>query len=431
VTPLFLTRLSVLGAVALIAATPYSPDYFFNMAKTRTMVPEKTGFLKRLLKVFPESDTSRTAREHLVALLAGSNRFDEALVEYRNAHPAALSSAEITDFKLLDFLLKTGHFNEVLRQTEASLGSGRFTRDLRLMELRVQAWLAQGEFMQARAEADRWYARYKNDGQPGTLYASDVQSAAFLVRHLRSLERIDGAKGKPLFTASVSDSMNRWSRRQQVPITFFKLIPARSGGQRPERLLAGRYESDRFFQERVDEMNRGFDYLSSGRFSLQYQGQETLYVRSGELDPTVEGGRSITSRVYVHTLPQIYRLAGDGFVVLVDYRERAADQAAYMGDGIVHISAQKLQTLILMHEVLHGLGATHQDWNYLERQGYRFDPDDRGLMTFEDGEIKYLGLEAKNRAILDWPAVAVVRLSDHTQVALNHTDSQATLVSSR
>jgi hypothetical protein len=30
-------------------------------------------------------------------------------------------------------------------------------------------------------------------------------------------------------------------------------------------------------------------------------------------------------------------------------------------------------------------------------------------MTFEQGEIVYLGLEEKNRALLGWPRVAVVR----------------------
>ncbi len=168
-------------------------------------------------------------------------------------------------------------------------------------------------------------------------------------------------------------------------------------------------------KNRSTRLTIGFDYLSGGRFSLNYKGVQTLYVRAGDLDPAASGGSLLTSRVYVHTIPQLYRLAGQSFVVLVDYRESAQDEAAYMGDGILHISANKLQTLVLMHEILHGLGATHQDWNYLERQGYRFDPQDRGLMTFENGELKYFGLEAKNRAILDWPEVAVVRLSGETE----------------
>jgi len=404
--------LTCLSCAVFIAGTPFTPDYLFGLAKTHTLVSDKTGFLKRLLTTFPASDSSRVAREHLVALLVGSNRFDEALLEYRTSHPIAMNATEILDFKLFDYLLKTGHFAEVLRQTETATLSGRFSRDLRVMELRIQAYLAQGEFARARVQAEGWLTYYQKDGQAGSLYEADVKNVSYLIRHLKTLERIDGAQGKPLFTASVTDSLNRWSRRHDVPITFFKLIPARSGGQRPEAMLPGRYEVDRFFKAQVAELNQGFDYLSSGRFSLSYQGQETLYIRSGDLDPSVEGGRILTARVYVHTLPQLYRRAGEGFAVLVDYRERAEDQAAYMGDGIIHISAKKLQSLILMHEILHGLGATHQDWNFLERQGYRFDPEDRGLMTFEDGVIKYLGLEAKNRAVLDWPPVAVVKLTD-------------------
>jgi hypothetical protein len=178
-------------------------------------------------------------------------------------------------------------------------------------------------------------------------------------------------------------------------------------------------------------MNRGFDYLSGGRFSLASQSAQTLYVRAGDVDPENSGGNLLTSRVYAHTLPQLYRLAGKGFAVLVDYRPGAADEAAYMGDGILHVSANKMQTLTLMHEILHGLGATHQDWNYLERQGYKFDPEDRGLMTFDNGELKYFGLEAKNRAVLGWPAVAVVRLSGATEFAVAAAPAETVIASAR
>lgn len=177
----------------------------------------------------------------------------------------------------------------------------------------------------------------------------------------------------------------------------------------PSPLLAGRHDSDRYFEAKVDELNRGFEYLSGGEFSLSYQGVDTLYISEGEMDPESSGGHILTSRVYAHTLPQLYKLAGQAFVVLIDYRYSAEDEAAYMGDGIIHVSASKLQSLVLMHEILHGLGATHQDWNALQAQGFKFDPEDRGLMTFQQGEIVDLGLEEKNRALLGWPQVGVVR----------------------
>ena len=137
------------------------------------------------------------------------------------------------------------------------------------------------------------------------------------------------------------------------------------------------------------------------------------------MDPISLGGHLLTSRVYVHTIPELYRLAGKAFVVLVDYRAQADDEAAYMGDGIIHISAGKLKTLVLMHEILHGLGATHQDWGILQAQGYQFDPEDRGLMTFERGEILNLGMEEKNRATLGWPHVAVLHFSNGTPLTLH------------
>jgi hypothetical protein len=418
------------SAFALCAATPFTPGYYMNLAQSHWGVPEKTGFLKQLLTDFPLSDQSRLAHDHLVALLAGSNRFEEALKEYQVTHPG-LSNDPITDFKLMDYQLKTGRFSEVLRETQIIGGPGSLSHDLKVLALRVQAYLAQGQFEVARQEVERWLALYQAEGVPGSLYESDIKSMIFLKRHLRALERLDGNVGKPLFTASVADSLNQWSHQRDVPIYFFKLIPARSGGEGPTLLQAGRYDAEGYFKNQVEELNRGFDYLSSGQFSLHYQEVQTLYVRSGDVDPENSGGNLLTSRVYVHTLPQLYRLAGKAFVVLVDYRQNATDEAAYMGDGILHVSANKMQTLTLMHEILHGLGATHQDWNYLERQGYKFDPEDRGLMTFENGELNYLGLESKNRALLGWPAVAVVRLSNNTELAVASAPTETVIASAR
>ena len=385
----------MLGPMLLTAATPYTPDHYLFQAKHVIDVSQKTSFLKQLMDEFPATASARTAREHLIALFSGSNRFDDALLAYEQQRPAQLSQS-IVDFPLLNYWLKTGHYTDILRETgPADAAHLNLGRDLTLLEIRVQAQLALGQYVEASEETEAWLTLYKNEGTPDRLYNSDIKSIRYLARHLKTLVRTQGAAGKPLYTAAVSSSMNRWSRRQDVPIHFYKLIPARSGGARPEMLQSGRYESDAFFNSLVNEMNHGFEYLSGGRFSLAYQTNETLYVQDGDLDPESAGGRILTSRVYAHTIPELYRRSGDAFIVLVDYRERAEDDAAYMGDGIIRISARKLQTVVLMHEILHGLGATHKDWNYLERAGYHFDPNDRGLMTFgPDGDLPYFGLEA-------------------------------------
>lgn len=392
---------------------PYTPATFLQLAREQVSLSDKTGHLKQLLREFPASPEVPQARQHLIALLSGSNRFDEALQEYRMANPSAPAMGDI---RLLDYQLKTGRWNDVLRATaDFPQDTTRAQRDLDILERRVQALLAQGEFLAARRETETWLKTH--DGGQGSLYEPELNSIRYLARHLRTLERIDGPVGNPLFTASVPTSFNRWSRRRDVPIHFFKLIPARSGGQRPHALQPGRYELDGYFRQHVERMNEGFAYLSGSRFSLAYQAQQTLYVRDGDVDPASVGGRLLTSRVYAHTLPPLYRLAGQAFVILVDYRESARDEASYVGDGIVYISANKLHTMVLMHEILHGLGATHQDWNYLEREGYRFDPEDVGLMTFENGELPYFGLESKNRAVLDWPPVAMVKFTAEPTLA--------------
>jgi len=398
--------------------TPYTPQQFLTLAKEQVSVAEKISILKRLSDSFPLDTFASVARENLVNLLINDNRYEEALLLYRKDHPDTGSGRAI-DFKLLEMLLRTGRYNDVLRATAAASGPVRdFLRDMKLLELRVQALLARGQFQLAREGVERWLDKYEGDGVPGGRFEGDVHSIQFLKRHLLTLERLNGPGGKAIFTASVPDSLQHWSHNQDVPIVFFKLIPAHPGGQLHEPLLPGRHEGNSYFEDRVSDLNRGFRYISGGQFSLRFAGLHTLYVSEGDIDPESSGGHLVTSRVYVHSIPQLYRLAGEAFVVLIDYREQAAGEAAYMGDGLIHLSADKLQTLVVMHEILHGLGATHQDWNTLEAQGFKFDSEDRGLMTFEKGELPYLGLEEKNRALLGWPRVSVVRPSFASDTAI-------------
>jgi len=392
-----------------MAVTPYTPQQFLFLAKEQVSVSDKISILKRLSDSFPLDTSAKIARENLINLLLSDNRYEEALQLYQKDHPQT-GAGQAINFKLLEMLLRTGRYNDVLRDTAAASGPVRdFLRDMKLLELRVQSLLAKGQFQIARQCVDRWLEKYAGDGVPGGRFEGDVRSIQFLQRHLLALERMNGSKGKAIFTASVPDSLQHWSHRQDVPIVFFKLIPVHPGGQLHEPLLPGRHEPASYFEDRVNDLNRGFAYISGGDFSLRFAGLHTLYVKEGDMDPESSGGHLLTSRVYIHTIPQLYKLAGDAFVVLVDYRDQADGEAAYMGDGLIHLSASKLQTLVVMHELLHGLGATHQEWNAFEAQGYKFDPDDRGLMTFERGEIVNLGLEEKNRALLGWPHVAVVR----------------------
>jgi hypothetical protein len=401
-----------------MTVTPYTPQNFLHLAKNQLAINDKISYLRRLSNSFPLDASAKMARRHLVALLAGSNRFEDALREYQKDHPEP-GAGKAIDFKLIDYLLKTGRYNDVLRATAMAGGPVRdLLRDLRILELRVQALLAKGQYQVARECVEHWIGIYGEEGIPGSRFEGDFRSMQFLSQHLLKLERLDEPKGKAIFTASVPYSLQSWSRRRDVPVVFFKLIPAHPAGQMHQPLLPGRHDGPSFFEEKVEDINRGFDYLSGGTFSLKFGGLHTLYVKEGDIDPASSGGHLLTSRVYIHTIPQLYKLAGDAFVVLVDYRAQADDEAAYMGDGLIHLSARKLEHMILMHEILHGLGATHNEWNYLSSVGYKFDPEDRGLMTFDrNGELRDLGLEEKNRALLGWPHVAVVRLGSGSDVA--------------
>jgi hypothetical protein len=414
------SQFTCLFAAAFMTITPYTPQQFLLLAKGQTDISAKISILKRLTRSFPLDSSARDAESHMVDLLISTNRYEEALLEYRREHPDTGSGRAI-DFKLLELLLRTGRYNEVLRATSAASGPVKdFIRDMKILELRVQALLAKGQYGVARECVDQWLQSYTEEGVLGSRFENDVRSIQFLKRHLETLIRLQGPVDKAIFTASVPDSLQHWSKRRNVPIVFFKLIPTHPAGQLHEPLLAGLHVDEDYFIDRVADLNRGFDYVSGDQFALQFAGLHTLYVKEGDMDPESSGGHLLTSRVYMHTIPQLYKLAGEAFVVLLDYRTRSDGEAAYMGDGLIHLSASKMQTLVMMHEILHGLGATHQDWNSLQAEGYRFDPEERGLMTFDHGEILDLGLEEKNRALLGWPKVGVVRprfTSDSEDVA--------------
>ena len=224
-----------------MTVTPFTPQQFLSLAKEQTVVSEKISILKRLSNTFPLDASSQKAREQLVNLLVSTNRYEEAYQEYRKSKPASGTDRDI-DFKLLDMQLRTGRYNEILRATAVTTGPVRdFIRDMKLLELRVQALLAKGQFRIAREGVERWLEQYEGDGVPGGRFEGDVRGIQFLKRHLVSLERIDGAQGKSIFTASVPDSLQHWSKRRDVPIVFFKLIPAHPGGQLFEPLLPGRH----------------------------------------------------------------------------------------------------------------------------------------------------------------------------------------------
>jgi|GEM_PF-2347866 hypothetical protein len=398
-----------------VGAGSLSPIQFLDQAMQSTSLNEKIVALRSLIRLFPANSATSRAHDDLISLLAYSNRTEEAFQEYVQRRTPE-NSQDGLDFTYFDYLLRTGRYGQLLRETSiVPNGMRDFIRDEQLMELRVQALLAQGRYQIARQAVEQFLEIYAGDGIEGSRFEGEVRSIQFLDRHLRTLERRQGVAGKPLFTGAVPDSLRDWSHRTDVPVVYYKLLPAHPSGQLHEPLLAGRHEGDDFFMAQTVELNRGFSYISGGKFSLKFEGVHTLYVQEGGVDPMDMGGRVLTSRVYLHTIPQLYRLAGKAYVVLIDFRQSAESEAAYMGDGLIHVSASHFNTMVLMHEILHGLGATHQDWNTLVSEGYKFDPDDRGLMTFGPrGSLQDFGLEEKNRAVLGWPRVPLIHLSSET-----------------
>jgi hypothetical protein len=66
---------------------------------------------------------TRTVRDQLVSLLLASNRYDEALREYRRQMALRRPNDE-PDLKLLELLLKTGHYREILQLTAQAPRNG-------------------------------------------------------------------------------------------------------------------------------------------------------------------------------------------------------------------------------------------------------------------------------------------------------------------
>src|SRR5579863_10393953 len=115
------SHFSCFFAAVFMSVTPYTPQQFLQEAKEQQAISDKVSLLRRLIDAFPLDATATVARQHLVSLLAGSNRYEEALQEYQEKHPAT-GAGDVIDFQLIEYLLKTGRYGDVLRATSAASG---------------------------------------------------------------------------------------------------------------------------------------------------------------------------------------------------------------------------------------------------------------------------------------------------------------------
>src|SRR5262245_33355604 len=127
----FPSKFTCVMAASFMTVTPYTPQQFLTLAKERVSVSEKISILKRLSDAFPLDASAKTAHAQLIDLLLSTNRYEEALQEYRQDHPESA-----TDFKFLDMLLRTGRYKDVLRATGSfgSIPQPDLRRDLTLLE---------------------------------------------------------------------------------------------------------------------------------------------------------------------------------------------------------------------------------------------------------------------------------------------------------
>ncbi|MFA5975128.1 MAG: hypothetical protein WC859_03070 [Elusimicrobiota bacterium] len=263
-----------------------TPEHLLALAKQQTSVSGKINLLRDWLQFFPEDPKSTLVREHLIVLLKESHRPEDALQIYRGK--TARHSGGGVDLGLMDCLLKTGRFGEVLRNTSlSSFHSYDFSRRVELLEYRIQAFLAQGEYGTARREVEKWLREYSADAVQCDNFEKDVQSIQLLAHNLRNLERDHGPKGNPFFISFVPDSMKRWSSKRDIPIVFFRLIPHyKDAGDIGKSALRVKYERPDVFGAMVTDMNQGFRDLSGGLFSLSFQGLNSLYlpIQPGDRD---------------------------------------------------------------------------------------------------------------------------------------------------
>ena len=98
-----------------------------------------------------------TPRVVNITLLVTSNHCEEALQEYRQKKKQDLRkpSGE-PDLQFFELLFETGRYAESCAEPASAVNGQDLIRDERLFEFRVQAFLAQGRYREARQSLDQW-----------------------------------------------------------------------------------------------------------------------------------------------------------------------------------------------------------------------------------------------------------------------------------
>lgn len=228
----------------------------------------------------------------------------------------------------------------------------------------------------------------------------------FISAYLRALDLLIkeiGRKGKPII--GIGD-MKSFSRNRKTPVYFFAAVPK---GSKVNVSAEG-------FEKVVEILNENFQYLSGGEFGLEFKEVKTVEVDFAVKDQIEEFLSTEETRfekevfnLYWHTLPEIYSLAGTGFIFIIDPGLPREVGWRYEGNGIISIAGRGIgpsEVPRLMHEILHGFDAIHYDLNIetlMNSIEHRFEQESDIMISQK--ELLWLSLSEFNRRRVGWPKV--------------------------
>ena len=405
------------------------PSELYLQAKRAADVNEKTRQLAGLVQRYPRSDEARRAEEDLIDLLGYLGQEREALGQY-DAYLSAWGNGESVWMPLYrrGMLLKqTRRYEEALAMYRAVLSASEPWSAVQALALvgAMDACVGLGRFEEAMAIAHRYQSHLPSElksvrieefsGEAESI-TSVPTSAGAIRAYAESIEKLmRQGDDRPIHAERIGD-VAHLAHLRDVPIYIY-VIRYESPVSQPLPVSSlGRVTAERA-AALIQNVNAGLAYLSGEQMTLRFDGIEHLTAQFAPSQPDASTW---------NTKPVLYQtLHGertgvaehrDGFVLILDPAvvtlgwSELVPHEAYAANGV--ITAIPSSDLILVHEILHGLGARHTPQvntaSRMVRSGPLLWNVPWDLMcnrcTLETTGAYALHLNPRDQAILGWPS---------------------------
>ena len=399
----------------------------YEQAKQTPDVGEKIHQLMELVQAHPDNLSARLAQEDLVDLLAYVGREPEAVDLYQ-AYLARWGNPEpgwMPVFRTGTLMKQSHRYEAAVEYYDRVLiqeGLDDARKALAVIGL-MDGYLGLGKPDKALATARRWQGQIpasqerlkvtEFDADSGIAWA--LPTSAQTIRRYASVIQawIDTrATIRPLDGERIGD-MARLAARQDVPVSVCVLQYADLAAAKP--LDADQAKS------LVADVSAGLAYLSGGAMSLRYVGLAPVPMGRAGSQAGPQRGVDVLNAdpLYYQALPAVRTALDahpDGLVFLIDDydadagRGRMVDRDTYACNGLIVLT--RARPMVIIHEILHGLGARHSPAadpaSRMTRHGHVFwdMPQDAMCSQCSLGASHALALHLNPRdcAILGWPA---------------------------